>query len=169
MQKKSKNKRSKYSHFTVYDGDFSYQIPVSEITERLGIHPKTVYRWQKGTQTPDKNTLALIKILFIGVLPFPGWENFRMRHNGDYTYHNRPVYRLCRIGSRVDLNPGQIENWSWTAASQRDQLKHIEEQLSAVMSERDALQRRINVLNSELQRVRSLLPSANIIPFKTKA
>jgi len=162
MQKKSK----KINYYTLTVDGINHQIPVSDICERVGVHPKTVWRWQKGTQRPDKTTLELMKILFAGVIPFPGWEQFRIRDTNRQTYHKRPIYALQLTGSRIELNPSQIQNWSWTAANERDQLTYIKKQLEAVMSERDAIQRRSTVLEMEVQRLRDQLPKAEVIQLK---
>jgi len=53
-------------------------VTQAEAVAMLGIHPKTAERWAKGTQTPSRERAALLGILSGQVLPFPGWEEFRV-------------------------------------------------------------------------------------------
>ena len=168
MKRKSKNTAKKVSYYQLQYGDSFYQVPVAEICRRIGVHPKTVYRWSKGTQRPDQNTLELMRIIFIGILPFPGWESYRIKNSGVLTYHKQPIYTLYRNDGRVSLNTSQIEGWELTATYDRDKLKYVQKQLDAVMSERDALQQRVTLLNDEVQRLQDKLPKAEVIPLPTK-
>lgn len=143
-----------------------YVLPVAKVAEALGIHPKTVYRWEKGTQSPSKSAVFMMSVIFAGVLPFPGWDAFRIRDTGRRTYHKKPIYALNHNSLTMELNPSQIESWSWTANHERSMLKASERRLEAVTAERDALLGKVELLERELERVRDLLPKAEVIQLK---
>lgn len=53
-------------------------VSQGEAVALLGVHPKTAQRWANGSQAPSRERAALLGILSGQVLPYPGWEGFRV-------------------------------------------------------------------------------------------
>lgn len=161
MTKQSKNTRRKSrpeALFKVEDDHSFVQVPISEICDKLNVHPKTVYRWQKGTQRPDKNTALLMRILFLGHLPFEGFsDRFRIVDSGEKTYHQKPIYHLQPVGGGRPIRPTSLQAFYDVNQPLEMKLARLEHQLAVVTAERDHLANDVADLKAEIERLENLI------------
>ena len=161
MTKQSKNKRRKPRPeplFTVRDDHTFIQVPFSEVCKKLNVHPKTVYRWQKGTQRPDTNTGLLMRILFLGHMPWPGFsERFKVTYSGNDTYHKRPIYELSPIHGGKTINHCQLQSFYDVNQPLEMKVTQLENRLVRVTAERDDLAADVADLKAEIERLENLI------------
>lgn len=153
---------------TLWDGDIPVKIPFKEVAELMGVHPKTVWRWEKGIQSPDAVTMAYMRIMFLGEIPFYGWDQFRFVNSGIKSGRRRkPLHVIRRRGygqSDKDLSPNNIDTWSerlyskeWIIGLKEKQIFDLSEDNQVLESENTQMKSEILALKAEIERLRDII------------
>lgn len=100
--KKSTRGRKKTRFFKLIVGDSWVQLDPERAAEMAGVSVKTVYHWINGTKTPSPQVQMLMEIRAGGMLPWSGWEGWRLLPDSG---------RLCAPNG-YSFMPGELAWWS---------------------------------------------------------
>lgn len=100
--KKSNRGRKQTRLFKLSVGDSWVQLRPEDAARLAGVSVKTVYHWINGTKTPSPQVQMLMEIRAGGMLPWAGWEGWRLMPN---------TGRLCAPNG-YSFMPGELAWWS---------------------------------------------------------
>lgn len=147
-RKKQSNRGRKKTHrfvlrFSYLGRDSFVSLSVSDAAVLAGVSEKTVYHWIAGTKTPSPQVEQLMEIKLAGLLPWKGWDDWRMEVE---------TGRLIAPNG-YSFYPGELAGWS------------IQKQLMAELQHQNAL------LRVEAQQLRQQVAEQaanNLLPFRRK-
>lgn len=139
----------KTPYLKISDGIRTHVARLDDAATLAGVSCQTLARWCDGTQRPAVAALRLFRVAYLGWMPWPEWEPFRMMHGHDQDHRLRWL-----------VTHAQVAQW-WTP-ERLLMISHGFDAAQAWRERAELLQATVTALST---RQPPPLPCAEIIPI----
>lgn len=143
---------------TVSDAQNRHTVRMDTAADALGVSRQTLGRWVDGSQNAPTAALRLLQVLYLGHMPWDGWEAFRLAERPDQEHRHRWVIVHDEI--RQEWPPERLALVAYGYDAADAMRRQMERQAQAYQARIDLLQASVTALST---RQAPPIPCAEII------